>query len=279
MFVELDFRKLAIEAIENSSKKEYYPEYIIDLTDEIGDYINRKYYNEAILKCHELSELTPQSNFGDLFKAMILSSQKSYFESDEIIKELEENKTSILEEELKFFILACNRFYSNDYLKSISYCDRTIKINKNNRLIYLIRGMANAQVGIYKIAIRDFKLALKEKFEVKSLKANLAYCYLRNKNNFKALFLFQQVVKFFPDNYLVNYNTGLSYNRFKLRRKAIKYLNRTEELQPNFSGTYLTRGYIYLKMGKKQDAYNDLMKAKKLGCNKNVDELVNKYFK
>ena len=56
------------------------------------------------------------------------------------------------------------------------------------------------------------------------------------------------------------------------------FLNKTEELKPDFAGTYLTRGFIYLKKGKKELAHNDFLRAKGLGAESNYEHIMKKYY-
>ena len=56
------------------------------------------------------------------------------------------------------------------------------------------------------------------------------------------------------------------------------FLNKTEELKSDFSGTYLTRGFIYLKKGKKELAHKDFLKAKELGAERNYEIIMRKYY-
>lgn len=46
------------------------------------------------------------------------------------------------------------------------------------------------------------------------------------------------------------------------------YLNRAEALEKNFAGIYLTRGSIYYKQRKLEQAFQDFRRAKALGSSK-----------
>ena len=279
MFVKVDIKQLAQKAIEYSSKKEKYSDFVMQLLDDSIKEWEKDNHEEAIKKCNEFMSLEPQVKFSYLLKALLLTSQKKYSDSQGIIGTLPIEEFNKIENELRLFTVAINLFYTNQFSKSLEYSNAFIQSDKGeNRTIYIIRGYANASLENHKEAIKDFKIALKDKWEVEGIKANLAYSYLRNKNHLKALLIYRKVVKNFPNHWKVQYNTGLSYFKFRLFRKAMPYLNRTEELNPDFSGTYLTRGFIYLKNGNRNLALKDWTRAKELGAEDKYEIIMKKYY-
>lgn len=61
---------------------------------------------------------------------------------------------------------------------------------------------------------------------------------------------------------------ALCYSRTWRRKNALDYLNRAEALEKNFAGIYLTRGSIYYKQRKLEQAFQDFRRAKALGSSK-----------
>ena len=279
MIIEVDIKKLAQEAIKYSSRKEEYSSFIIQLLDDSIELWLNNDLEKAMKSCDDVIKLEPELQFPQLIKSVLFTSQKNYSASISIIDNIDEEQLSKNGNEIRLFISAINLFYTNDYRESLRYSNQFIKSNNgDNRIIYLIRGYANASLENHVDAIKDFKTALKEKWEVNGIKANLAYSYLRNKNHLKALMIYRKIAKYFPDHWKVQYNTGLSYFKFALFGKALPYLNRTEHLKPNFSGTYLTRGFIYVKRKQKELALADWTKAKNLGEEEKYKHLMTKYY-
>ena len=172
-----------------------------------------------------------------------------------------------------------NAFSQSYGEKALDLCNEFLKLDDGEFAeIHIIRGFANASLEKHKEAIKDFKIALKDTDQENAIKANLAYSYLRNKNHLKALLLYRKISKVYPDQWKVQYNTGLSYFKFAQFRKAMPFLNKTEKLKPDFAGTYLTRGFIYLKKGRKELAHNDFLKAKELGAERNYEIIMRKYY-
>jgi tetratricopeptide (TPR) repeat protein len=278
MLIEVNINELAKKAIKYSSRKENYPDFLNQLLEESFENWDSGNLNEALNYCNQFIQLEPNVNIGLLLKSILLTSKKKFDKSDEILNSISIEELNELENEIRLFTISCNCFYTKRNKEAIGFCDELILIKPSNYTIYLIRGLANAELENHKEAILDFKMALKEKWEIKGIKSNLAYSYLRNGNRIKSLLLFRQVVNHFPDHWKIQYNTGLSYFKLGFFSKALIYLNKTEELKPDFSGTYLTRGYIYLKRGFKEKALIDWNLAKELGEEKKYKTLISRYY-
>ena len=271
--------KLAFEALEYASMKENFSDFMNQLIQKAFDFWELKDFDSAIEKCNEFIEWNSEIQFVYLFKAMIYSSAKRFNISQKIVEGLNKDIYENYELKISLFISSINHFYTDKYTEALNFCDEFIKLDDATfREIYIIRGFSNASLENHKEAIKDFKIALKDKNQVQAIKANLAYSYLRNKNYLKALLIYKKVSKFYPNHWKVQYNTGLSYFKFALFKKAMPFLNKTEELKSDFAGTYLTRGFIYLKKGKKDLAHIDFLKAKELGAVRNYEIIMRKYY-
>lgn len=279
MLTDVNLMKLAFEAFENASKKDNLTDFLQQLIQEALDFWEHENFDSAIEKCNEFIEWNQEIRFVHLFKAMIYSSNKNFALSQNIIDGIDQRTFEDFEFKISLFISSINHFYTQKYLNALDYCDKFIQIDKDAfREIHIIRGLSNASLNRHKEAIKDFKVALKGKSHTEAIKANLAYSYLQNKNHLKALLIYRKTSKHYPNHWKIQYNTGLSYFKFALFNQAMPFLNKTEELKPDFAGTYLTRGFIYLKKKQKELAHKDFIKAKELGAEQNYEAIMNKYY-
>ena len=252
MLANVNIMKLAFEAFEQASTKENFSDYLYQLLQKAFEFWEFEDFDSAINKCDEFISWNSEIPFVYHFKAMIYSSARKFNLSQSILDNISAEKYENDDLKLSLFISSINHFYTDKYRDALHICNQFIDLDDGTfREIYIIRGFSNASLENHKEAIKDFKIALKDKNQVEAIKANLAYSYLRNKNHLRALLIFRKISKFYPDHWKVQYNTGLSYFKFALFNKAMPFLNKTEKLKPDFSGTYLTRGFIYLKRGKK----------------------------
>ncbi|NRR91113.1 hypothetical protein HSX10_06000 [Winogradskyella undariae] len=278
MLKELNITKLAFEAITEVSRKEELTEYYKSLILEAEENVDYGYLDEALIKFNEIIDFFPKIELAKLLKALILIMQKKHHQSNKTIENINIADLDVFEISYFYLIRGCNYFYTRNYQESLKNSKKAIDYNKRFYIAFLIRGFANAELGNHKQAICDFKKALKENFQKDAIKANLAYSYLHNKNTFRAYLIYRRVAKKFNDNWKVQYNAGLSCFRLKKFNQAIIFLNKTEELNPKFSGTYITRGYIFLRQGLKYKTKEDWDKAKNLGENKKVEILMKRYY-
>tara|TARA_R110002012_G_C11507364_1_gene598023 strand:+ start:61 stop:909 length:849 start_codon:yes stop_codon:yes gene_type:complete len=279
MLAEVNIMKLAFEALEQASMKENFSDFMNQLIQKAFELWEFRDFDSAIEKCDEFIEWNSEIQFVHLFKAMIYSSAKNFHKSQNIVDGINKDTLENYELKISLFASAINQFYTDKYQKALDLCNEFLKLDDGTFAeIHIIRGFANASLEKHKEAIKDFKIALKDTDQENAIKANLAYSYLRNKNHLKALLLYRKISKVYPDQWKVQYNTGLSYFKFAQFKKAMPFLNRTEELKSDFAGTYLTRGFIYLKTRKKELAHKDFLKAKELGAERNYEIIMRKYY-
>lgn len=279
MLTDVNIMKLAYEALERASMKENFSDFMNQLIQNAFELWEFRDFDSAIAKCDEFIEWNSEIQFVYLFKAMIYSSAKEFYKSQNIVDGIDKDILGCYELKISLFASAINQFYTGRCQKSLDLCNEFLKLGDGVfEEIHIIRGLANASLEKHKEAIKDFKIALKGTDQENAIKANLAYSYLRNKNHLKALLLYRKISKVYPNQWKVQYNTGLSYFKFAQFKKAMPFLNRTEELKSDFTGTYLTRGFIYLKKGNKELAHKDFLKAKELGAERNYEVIMKKYY-
>lgn len=209
-------------------------------------------------------KLNPDLNWAYIFNAAVKTSKDKFVKSEKILTKIGEGTLTDDEKTAKQFLHACNHFYQMKYEEAIAFCDEEVKLSKYAKP-YIIRAMAMQAQEEYKEAIVDYRKAKRDRIQSKNIDANIGFCQLQNGNTIQAYFTFKKIVDFFPINYKVNYNTALCHFRLSRFQTALKYLNNVERLNPDFSGTYLTRGYIYLKWKDFHNAKLDWEKAAALG--------------
>lgn len=215
-----------------------------------------------------------------IHKFIRLSKRLSLEDPEIILKELEGLHYSKFNYNLdKFLFLllkASAQFKLFDMDDCIETCEKAIELITDFTPIYLI--LADSLVIRYRFseAVKYYKKVLKlGNYMTDNAKANLAYSYLRLNKNWKARRLFCKIVDTFPTNYKIQYNMALCYVRNRDYKKALVYLNNTESLNPEFSGSYLTKGGVYLKLNMPTEAIEAFKKAELLGNNE-ATKMLNK---
>lgn len=163
------------------------------------------------------------------------------------------------------FVKAVLYFSLWDIDQAKEACDYAIKFDKKERLTYYLRGVCYSLRALHHKAIADYKKALKGPHYKNEITANLAYSYLTTKKYRKALKLHKLIVDKFADNHKVQYNTGISYKRFRKYDKAIIYFDRAIALNPDNPGYKLTRGRTLILLNKHEQAQPDLQFASDSG--------------
>lgn len=231
---------------------------------------------EALPIFDELYEITP--NFF-IHKFIRLGDRIENEESHELLSELDKIDYNRFIENLDKFFYKLARailyFKQLDIDEAIDECREAISIIKDFSPIYILLGDCLMLRNNYHEAIKNYKIALKANYKINHVKANLAYAYLMLHKDRKARKLFKEVVDEFPDNFKIQYNMALSYLRKKKYDLTLKYLDRVEKLNQDFSGLHLTRGGVYLKQNKLEEAIKSFQKASELGS-ENAENILKK---
>ena len=131
------------------------------------------------------------------------------------------------------------------YYDAIKQANEIIKKDRNAYYAYFPRAISFQELNEQNNAIRDFKISLKEKVQVKAIKAGLAFSYMKKKNYIRAIILHLKVIKHFKDNFRINHNIGVNFFLLNFTSKGLHYINKSIELKPDFAEAYTTRGLIY----------------------------------
>lgn len=267
-FEFINLSEFAKNALVNTHFGETEDKFILNLLNKSIDAWDENNLIDALRFSDDLIKLIPDSPIGIVLNGILLLELK---EHDRALSILLKQDISYWDSKLLFYynlILSCLFFYKSNYSETIKYSTKAIEFDKKCYTVYYIRAVSNASLGIHLLAIPDYKISLKAKYKTTEIKANLAYSYLRNGNDLIALILYRRLWKIFPDNYKVIYNTALAYLRFNRYKKALYFLDKSIELNKNFGGNYLTRGYIRYKLKNKIGAIEDLIIAQNMGSEK-----------
>ena len=257
---------LTNQAIKQSQLKNEVKAFYSQKVNGAFDFWNNNDNQKAIEEISLVLNILPDLNILLIAKALFYSSSKNPQQSNQIIGKISSNEATDLELNMIDFIQSCNFLHVKDYEGAIKTSTNIISRDHKAYYAYLPRAVAYQEINDQKSAIKDFKMALKEKLQTKGIKAGLAFSYMKNKNYFRGLYLHLKVIKHFNDNFRVNHNIGINYFMLNLSRKALFHINRSIELKKDFADAYRTRGLIYMNQGKNKLAYEELLKAKKYGA-------------
>ncbi|WP_405225690.1 tetratricopeptide repeat protein [Dokdonia sp. Asnod1-B02] len=267
---------MANQVLENSLIKEDIRAYCFDQTEKAFKSWESDKPNQATKEIDKAIQFLPDVSFLLIMKALFYCSAKKTEESNSIIKSLNENELSELELNLTHYILSCNYFHKKKFYESIWFADEIIKRDKNAYYAYFPKAISHQELNEHNLAIKNFKIALKEKLQINEIKACLAFSYLKKKKNIKALILHLKVKSYFKDNFRVNHHIGMNFLMINSLNKALKYVNKSIELKYNFAEAYRTRGLIYLTKGNRIKAKEDMDTARKYGAI-DIDKTINRF--
>ncbi|MBN2753912.1 MAG: tetratricopeptide repeat protein [Candidatus Goldbacteria bacterium] len=146
--------------------------------------------------------------------------------------------------------------------QAIEMFEKLLESNKDNEEFYLLLGASYADNKQYQQAVDTYLDGIKVFADSEKLNFNLGYVYDRMKDYNNALIIFERIMKINPKN-PDSYNyIGYTYaERGEKLDKALDLVNKALELDKG-NGFYLdTRGWVYYKMGRYQDAVKELEAA------------------
>ncbi|WP_430965282.1 tetratricopeptide repeat protein [Spongiimicrobium sp. 2-473A-2-J] len=270
------FKKLANQVLENTLVKEDLRVYCFDQTEKALKSWESNKPNKATRDINKAIQFLPDVPFLLIMKALFYCSAKKTVESNSIIDSLNEIELSELELNLMQYIASCNHVHERKFHESIWFADEIIKRDEKAYYAYFPKAISLQELNEHKKAIKNFKIALKEKLLLNEIKACLAFSYMKNKKFIKALVLHLSVKKYFEENYKVNHHIGVNFFLLNFFAKSLKYVNKSIELKSDFAEAYRTRGLIYLTQGKKSKAKEELEIARKLGAT-DIDKTMNRF--
>jgi tetratricopeptide (TPR) repeat protein len=193
-------------------------------------------------------------------------------------KEVPEDKqlTSIappsqIEEAERCFNEGQKQYSNGNYADAISAYNKAINLGRQDRFVYLFRGMAHMELGNYENAIMDFSGIIAKSPDDAIAYSMRGQAYAALNNYFQAIADYDKSLTLNPRGPEVVaeicYNRGLVYINLSKYREAIKDFDVALELNPKLSSGFFYRGYSYLKLGIYQQAIKDFQKKIELKPN------------
>ena len=229
-------------------------------------YIEQKKYQQALTDFNKAAELSPNSELPYFGRGWVYNQQKQYAAA---VKEYDK----VIELNPKYAIAWNNRgaakSWMNQMREAIVDYNKAIELNPRYAKAYENRGKALSALGDEKAAA-DFQQAAKiinsNKGADKLIEEALA---LNKRGEFNsALEILNQAAELYPDNQFVFVNRGNIYNNhFRDYEAAIADYNKTIEINPKFSWSYLNRAIALGRLKRWDEAIADYGRAIELDIN------------
>ena len=230
-------------------------------------YIEQKKYDKAKADFDKATELEPDSEFSYFGRGRVYTDKKEFRSA---IKEYDK----VIELNPNYANAWNNRGAAKSWLNQMEAAvddySKAIELKPNYAKAYENRGKALQALGEDKKAAVDLKRAEKiyrlYKEGDKIIDEALA---LEKRGDYKAaLKLLNQAAEDYPDNQFIFVNRGNIYNNHvRDYERAIADYNKTIEINPKFSWSYLNRGIAYGRLKRWEDAIEDYGRAIELDQN------------
>ena len=112
----------------------------------------------------------------------------------------------------------------------------------------------------YDVAIKYAKNAVELNSENKWYQLNLAKLYIITKDYENAIVIYKNLLKKYEDNIEIPYNLAVLYNQMKEYKKAIEFYDYIENKKGVNENLTMAKQQLYLKIGNKTKAYNEINK-------------------
>lgn len=165
------------------------------------------------------------------------------------------------------------------YDNALNYCNQILNEKPADKIALYYRGFINSMKKNYKAAIKDALKLLEIGQRTATNLNNLGFWYSRigdRKKAYNNLTLALQINPTHP--YALN-NLGFVWYLESDFKKALELITDSIEIDPSNSYAYKNRALVYLKMGIKELAFDDLTKANLLGYSEDYDDEVNEIIK
>ena len=159
-------------------------------------------------------------------------------------------------------------FALNDYQSAIQYYNQALQIDSQYKEGYLYRALAYASLKDYKQAIKDYDQAIQVDPKYVDAYFNRGNAYNELGEYDYAIKDFEITISFTPDDSnLLNNTAYLMALHDSDLQKALEYVNKAIELQPDNSNFLDTQGIVYYKTGEYEKAliiFNYVINEKQL---------------
>ncbi|MEA3317827.1 MAG: tetratricopeptide repeat protein, partial [Bacteroidota bacterium] len=146
----------------------------------------------------------------------------------------------------------------------ISLFYKCLEINKNSDATMYEVGGINQILKNYNTAIKYSKKAVEIAPENKWYNMQLANLYIKTKKYYSAVETYKKLLESNKNDFNLYYNLAALYNTLEQNNDAIEVYNSIEEKFGVSEAVSLTKNQLFLKLGKRESAYNELKKLNKL---------------
>lgn len=152
---------------------------------------------------------------------------------------------------------------SCQYGAAIAYFNRAINLAQDALALHG-RGLAQAKVGDYEAAVKDFRQALKLCSDDAQLWYNCGMALSGLGHHRWAISCFNQSIRLHPCNHHTWYNRSRSLRACRHYQAALENLNRTIQLKPDCHYAWRYRGFVLSAMKRYPEAIASFSEALKL---------------
>lgn len=163
----------------------------------------------------------------------------------------------------------------DDLKQAMRDFDRAVDVDPQSARAHYERGICRALLGDWKNAISDLQQSIHFDPDKANAHEKLGTCYYQVHDYKKAVDSFTMALALAPTFKLYEYRGD---SKFKLNDKqgAITDYTAAIEAQPRAGTSYYRRGVVFVQLGDKQSACNDLIMAKQLGI-READGMIRKH--
>ena len=230
-------------------------------------YIEQKKYKQAMADLDKASEINPNSELPYFGRGWVHHQQREFAAA---IKDYDKAISLNPNYAVAWNNRGAAKSWLNQMREAIADYDKAIALNPNYAKAYENRGKALSALGNEKKAAADFhrsdKLNRSNKGADKIIEEALSL--LSRGESLDALELLNKAAELYSDNQFVFVNRGNIYNDY-LRdyEAAIADYNKTIELNPKFSWSYMNRALVYGRLERWDEAIADYGRAIELDQN------------
>lgn len=157
---------------------------------------------------------------------------------------------------IDYFGRAMDFITIHNYKSAITDLDRAINLTPDFTLGFLMRAIARYKnMEVERISTDDDQTTKSPQFELD--KARLEMSSIMSD--------LEQVIKLSPRMAIAHFNKGCLMIANQDYTSALSAFTTAIEIKPDFGEAYYNRGYVYLKLGNKENGISDLSKAGELG--------------
>ena len=147
------------------------------------------------------------------------------------------------------------------YDKALEYAEESIKLDTNNYLGYLARGVALSIFSKYEESLLDINKAIQLNPDYADSFNQRGITSYKNKDLAQALIDFEKAIELDPTNAQAYFNRGTVYYNSNEYENAILDFNLAIELDPGYSEVYINRGTLFYNKREFDKAISDYDKA------------------